>query len=592
MRREFVQREIALERVLGWKSAASAGAASPVVRRCRATTGAGARRSGRSGARVRPRRTRASRRSSRSATRRACVASPCRRPAGVPPAAASRKASTSCGLTTNRPSGLRKSDAILARNLLGATPADAVSCVSSRIAARIACATSVAEAERGFRMRDVEIGLVQRQRFDQVGMAREDLAHLARHRLVAREIGRHEDRVRAQPLGAQRRHRGAHAELARLVARRADHRTRASPGHDHRPAAQGRIVALLHRSVERIHVDVHDLAEGGSHVRCGSGGALYRARAPSCPLRASNSRSSLFPISSSVPCDCMRSSCVQSLLRGLLREFAHRVGEFRAQCVRLAREFGHRQFLQRIRLLALREMLQQRGGPDAGPFARRVQQFDQQRHARLVERGEGVRRRGVFGQGGFGQQHRDRAAHQACGVRAESARGACAATPCLVSPRSAQSRRCASQAPAPSGRGTRHRAASRAAVARARPAARGHRGCRCSTSCASSPKKYSDSGIDCVRRCFETGRLPCGSAVRILAIGQEQEQRLPPVAHARQHRFERAPRGCASGAIAVEAEQNVRRWRNSISACSRRGRRAQCGDRLWHAGLVQAIASM
>jgi len=47
---------------------------------------------------------------------------------------------------TNCPSGLRQSLAILARNLFGAMPAEAVSCVSSRIALRIAVATAVAEA--------------------------------------------------------------------------------------------------------------------------------------------------------------------------------------------------------------------------------------------------------------------------------------------------------------------------------------------------------------------------------------------------------------------------------------------------------------
>ena len=45
-------------------------------------------------------------------------------------------------------SGLRQSEAILARNLFGAMPAEAVSCVSSRIEARIALATAVALAGR------------------------------------------------------------------------------------------------------------------------------------------------------------------------------------------------------------------------------------------------------------------------------------------------------------------------------------------------------------------------------------------------------------------------------------------------------------
>ena len=61
-----------------------------------------------------------------------------------------RKASTWCGRSTNCPSGLRQSDAILARNLLGATPAEAVSRVSSRICARMVSATAVAVGRSDF----------------------------------------------------------------------------------------------------------------------------------------------------------------------------------------------------------------------------------------------------------------------------------------------------------------------------------------------------------------------------------------------------------------------------------------------------------
>src|SRR5437763_61605 len=45
---------------------------------------------------------------------------------------------------TKQPSGLRQSEAILARNLFGATPADAVKFVSARISRRITSAVSVA----------------------------------------------------------------------------------------------------------------------------------------------------------------------------------------------------------------------------------------------------------------------------------------------------------------------------------------------------------------------------------------------------------------------------------------------------------------
>jgi hypothetical protein len=50
--------------------------------------------------------------------------------------------------------------------------------------------------ERGFRFGDVEIGFVERKRFDEIGVAQHDLAHLLRNGLVAREVGRHEHGVR------------------------------------------------------------------------------------------------------------------------------------------------------------------------------------------------------------------------------------------------------------------------------------------------------------------------------------------------------------------------------------------------------------
>src|SRR5690606_22421801 len=47
-------------------------------------------------------------------------------------------------------------------------------------------------------------------------------------------------------------------------------RARTAPGHDHRAPAQGRVVALLHRRVERVHVHVDDLALGwnGRGLHC------------------------------------------------------------------------------------------------------------------------------------------------------------------------------------------------------------------------------------------------------------------------------------------------------------------------------------
>jgi hypothetical protein len=54
-----------------------------------------------------------------------------------------RNDSTRSGAITVSPSGFRHADAIFARNLLGATPADAVSFVSSRMSALIRVATFI-----------------------------------------------------------------------------------------------------------------------------------------------------------------------------------------------------------------------------------------------------------------------------------------------------------------------------------------------------------------------------------------------------------------------------------------------------------------
>ena len=57
-----------------------------------------------------------------------------------------RKATTASGSTITRPSGFRRSEAIFATNLLGATPADAVSPVPLRISSFMCRASAPASA--------------------------------------------------------------------------------------------------------------------------------------------------------------------------------------------------------------------------------------------------------------------------------------------------------------------------------------------------------------------------------------------------------------------------------------------------------------
>ena len=75
--------------------------------------------------------------------------------------------------------------------------------------------------------------------------------------------------------------------------------------------------------------------------------------------------------------------------------------------------------------------------------------------------------------------------------------------------------------------------------------------------------------------------------VGILAVGQEQEERLAAVLHARQHRLQRLPRRAAAGAIAVEAEEHVGRVAEQQFGVVGRGRGAERGHRLGHAVLEQ-----
>jgi hypothetical protein len=60
-------------------------------------------------------------------------------------------------------------------------------------------------------------------------------------------------------------------ETSRLVARRGNDAAFGRIADRHRLALESRIVALLHRRIERIHVDVDDLANPPFvHLRCGT----------------------------------------------------------------------------------------------------------------------------------------------------------------------------------------------------------------------------------------------------------------------------------------------------------------------------------
>jgi hypothetical protein len=105
----------------------------------------------------------------------------------------------------------------------------------------------------------VEVRLVERQRLDERCHRAEDREDGLRYGPVLLEVGPHDDQLRAETHRPRHRHRRPHPEAARLVAgRRDDAPARRAASDGHGTPRQGRIVPLLDRRVERIHVDVQD----------------------------------------------------------------------------------------------------------------------------------------------------------------------------------------------------------------------------------------------------------------------------------------------------------------------------------------------
>ena len=99
-----------------------------------------------------------------------------------------RNDSTRSGAMTVRPSGFFHPDAIFARNLFGATPAEAVRPVSSRIRSLSRRATSTPSGEAPGVLRHVEVRLVERQPLDERRRLPEDLEDLPRDGGVLGEV--------------------------------------------------------------------------------------------------------------------------------------------------------------------------------------------------------------------------------------------------------------------------------------------------------------------------------------------------------------------------------------------------------------------
>src|SRR6516225_4264986 len=108
--------------------------------------------------------------------------------------------------------------------------------------------------------RDVEIGLVERQRLDDRRVFREDFPDLQRDCLVGIEPRLYEDQIGALSLGGDRRHRRMNAKLPCFVACRRDDAALARSADRDRLAAQVRVITLFDGCVEGIHIDMDDFA--------------------------------------------------------------------------------------------------------------------------------------------------------------------------------------------------------------------------------------------------------------------------------------------------------------------------------------------
>ncbi len=142
-------------------------------------------------------------------------------------------AGTSSNFTSNCPFGFFRSLAILAINLLGPIPADAVSFVLRKIRPRITCASGAGAPGWS---RHVEVGFVERERLHQRREAEQDLPDDRGLLSVNVEARRKNDQVRATLHRHECRHGRANAELPRFVVAGRQHAAPIARPADARPA--------------------------------------------------------------------------------------------------------------------------------------------------------------------------------------------------------------------------------------------------------------------------------------------------------------------------------------------------------------------
>ena len=171
----------------------------------------------------------------------------------------SRNSCTLSGSTTTRASGFFRSLAILARNLLGATPTETTS--RSSLADRLLDLPPDlhGRAEEMLAAGHVQECLVQREGLHQRREPLEDFPDLVGDLGVVVDPRRQVDALGAEPVGGDRGHGAVDAVTAGdVVCRRHYAPLLRRAADDDRLADQFRPVALLDRSVEGVHVAVED----------------------------------------------------------------------------------------------------------------------------------------------------------------------------------------------------------------------------------------------------------------------------------------------------------------------------------------------
>ena len=267
--------------------------ARPAGRRCRWPAAAASRpgcRPSRAAAAGRPSRTSTSRSMPRA---RSFFAVTGPTPHSASTGSCCRNGSTRSGLITVSPSGFFQPDAIFARNLFGATPADAVRPVSSRMRCLQPLRDRGAERLAPRVLGDVEIRLVERQRLDERRHLAEDREHRVRRRLVAREIGRDDDERRAEPHGASPSASPSARRTRALRSSRPRRRRGGRAGRRRRPACRAAPGCRAARPTRRTRP-----------CRCGGFGAYTS----NCRLRTARAKAphALRPL---VNCQCTITRC-------------------------------------------------------------------------------------------------------------------------------------------------------------------------------------------------------------------------------------------------------------------------------------------